>query len=88
MILSLGGRSLKVEVGRVIKHDPQVRALLATMARSEVKNYLADLAEQTGRPFGSAEAFLTSVHVDAALASTVPDGPKRDAKGHFVKKGM
>lgn len=38
------------------------RALIAKMARSEVKNYLAELAEQAGVPFTSPVGFITMSH--------------------------
>lgn len=88
MIISLGGRSLKVEVGRVVKHDPEVRGLVAAMARSEVKNYLADLAEQAGVPFSSAEGFITHVTVASKMAAAGTGRPGRDSSGKFTRKGM
>lgn len=38
-------------VSNVLRKDPDARALVAKMARSEVKNYLAELAEQNEMPF-------------------------------------
>lgn len=41
-------------------HHPAYREIINRMARSEVKNYLAELAEQAGLPFPGAAEFLAS----------------------------
>jgi hypothetical protein len=46
-----------------LRADPEVRALIAKMARAEVKNYLAELAEAANLPFSSAAGFLTGLKV-------------------------
>ena len=40
---------------------PEARAITAKMARSEVKNYLADLCEQAEIPFGDPAQFLRNI---------------------------
>jgi len=42
--------------------SPPGRELVAKMARAEVKNYLAELAEQADMPFDNAEAFLRKMN--------------------------
>jgi len=44
-----------------VKTDPHVRELIAKMARSEVKSYLQDLAEEAEMPFPSAAGFLSGI---------------------------
>jgi hypothetical protein len=55
---------------------PDGSLLISKMARSEVKNYLAKLAEEAEMPFGSADAFLrvlrTAVDGIAEAREVVP----------------
>jgi hypothetical protein len=52
------------------------RGLIAKIARGEVKNYLAELAEQSERPFVNPSFFLAKVRTDLAqidAANWVPE---------------
>jgi hypothetical protein len=49
-----------------LRTDPEVRKLVAKMARAEVKNYLAELAEQSNLPFYGPAAFLRGLRIEAA----------------------
>jgi len=42
--------------------SPAARAVVAKAARSEVKNYMAEVAEQAGVPFGGPAEFVRRVH--------------------------
>jgi len=53
--------------------SPAARATLAKVARSEVKNYLADLAEQAGLPFGDPAQFLRGLHLNITEFSSTTD---------------
>ena len=53
-----------------LRADPEVRAVVAKMARSEVKGYLADLAEQAEMPFVNAAGFLRGVRAATAGIAT------------------
>jgi hypothetical protein len=52
----------------VLQQDlsPSALAVVAKMARSEVKNYMAELAEDAGVPFGSPAVFLRLIQGAAA----------------------
>lgn len=45
------------------------RVLVARLARSEVKNYLAEIAEEAEMPFVSPASFLYTLHVQLAKVS-------------------
>lgn len=47
---------------------PEVKNSIARLARSEVKNYLAELAEKNEMPFGDAGSFLAYVRAAVATA--------------------
>lgn len=47
--------------------SPVAVAVIARVARSEVKNYLAEVAEQAELPYPGAADFVHQVHMDAAL---------------------
>lgn len=55
----------------ILRQDlsPAAAAIVARVARGEVKNYLAEIAEQAGVPFGAPADFVHQVHMDAALAA-------------------
>jgi hypothetical protein len=61
-----------------LRSDPEARGLAAKMARSEVKNYLAELAEQADIPFASAVEFLAVVKELLAGAATTGTGLQED----------
>lgn len=42
-------------------HDPEYRKIIAKIARAEVKNYLAELAESAEMPFPSPEGYLRNL---------------------------
>lgn len=46
--------------------SPAARAVVAKVARSEVKNFMAEVAEEAGIPFESAAAFLGRVRENAS----------------------
>lgn len=48
--------------------SPAAAAVVARLARSEVKNYLAEIAEQAEVPFPGPSDFVHQVRMDAALA--------------------
>lgn len=52
-----------------LAHHPEARAITAKMARSEVKNYLADLAEQAEVPFGDPAGFLRAIRLTVSDAT-------------------
>ena len=56
--------------------SPVARAVVAKTARSEVKNYLALLAEEAGLPFGDPVQFLTAL---PRLESRPGDERREDA---------
>jgi hypothetical protein len=59
-----GTSTLRESVLEHMKTDPEVRMLAAKMTRSEVKNYLAALAEQAEYPFDSPAGFLRAIRVN------------------------
>jgi hypothetical protein len=59
-----GTSTLRESVLEHMKADPEVRMLAAKMTRSEVKNYLAALAEQAEYPFDSPAGFLRAIRVN------------------------
>lgn len=54
-------RGALIEATRAYLRSPEVSESVARMARSEVKNYLAELAEEAEIPFGGAAEFLRVV---------------------------
>jgi hypothetical protein len=50
--------------------SPAYRTVITRMARSEVKNYLAQLAEQADMPFGDPAVFLRSLRTMADGAAS------------------
>lgn len=67
---------------RFLATDRRAREVVARMARSEVKNYLAEVAEEAGVPFGSPAQFIrhTITHA-AAFIEMDPADFKRIADG-------
>jgi hypothetical protein len=59
-----GSSTLRETVLQHMKDDPEVRMIAAKMARSEVKNYLAALAEQAEYAFDSPAGFLRGIRVN------------------------
>lgn len=57
-----GTSTLRETVLRHLRDDPQVRSIAARMARSEVKNYLALLAEAAEVPFHSSVEFIRDLN--------------------------
>ena len=55
--------ALRDKALEMLSTDPTIRQLIAKMARSEVKNYLAELAEEAELPFGNPASFLRNVGV-------------------------
>lgn len=53
-----GGSSIHKAITSMVKTYPPFHSLVAKMARSEVKNYIAELAEQAERPFNDPAQFL------------------------------
>lgn len=49
------------KIRELLRTDPEARQIVARMARSEVKNYLAQLAEEAEIPFASPTKFLALV---------------------------
>jgi hypothetical protein len=56
--------TLREAVLEHMKTDPEVGMIAAKMARSEVKNYLAALAERAEYPFDSPAGFLRAIRVN------------------------
>jgi hypothetical protein len=63
-----GPGTVAAEVRGYLAGAPEVQRAVARMARSEVKSYLAGLAEEAGIPFSSPGAFLRGLRRD-------PDDP-------------
>lgn len=61
---------LRLEVREYLR-DAEVKQSIARLARSEAKNYLAELAENAEMPFSSPEAFLSLVRTKLAAALLV-----------------
>ena len=59
------------EQAREFLRSIEGREIVAKMARSEVKNYLAELAEENELPFGDPAAFLAQVRTRLAAALLV-----------------
>jgi hypothetical protein len=59
-----GTSTLRESVLEHMKADPEVRMIAAKMTRSEVKNYLAALAEQAEYPFDSPAGFLRAIRLN------------------------
>jgi len=57
------------------------RQLVAKIARAEVKNYLAELAEQAERPFHNPSHFLAAVRVDLARIDAANWDPAAQGDG-------
>ena len=53
-----GGNSIHEVVAATMKTHPAFSALVAKMARAEVKNYLAELCEQAEVPFTNPVEFV------------------------------
>lgn len=53
--------NVQQQVRAFLGHPDHGRLIMARMARSEVKNYLAELAEEANMPFRSPGAFLGEV---------------------------
>lgn len=53
--------------------SPAARQVLAKAARSEVKNYLAELAEQAEVPFGDPAGFLRGLHLHITTFASTAD---------------
>lgn len=56
-----GETTVEQAVKRHLATDPGVARAIARMARSEVKNYLAELAEDAEVPFGDPVSFIRTV---------------------------
>jgi hypothetical protein len=65
-----GTSTLRETVLQYLRDDPQVRDITARMARSEVKNYLAELAEDAEIPFGNPAGFLRGLRLRVTHWST------------------
>jgi hypothetical protein len=52
---------IEARVAHTIRTQPEPRNIIAKMARSEVKNYLAQLAEEAEMPFGDPAGFLRAI---------------------------
>jgi hypothetical protein len=57
---------------------PDVKGTVARMARSEVKNYLAELAEEAEIPFANPAGFLRAVQLHAGHWTSTGDGLQDD----------
>jgi hypothetical protein len=55
--------AVNVTAAKYVADPDGGRAVIAKMARSEVKNYLAELAEAAELPFGDPVEFLRAIHV-------------------------
>jgi hypothetical protein len=66
--------TLREAVLEQMKTDPEVRVIAAKMARSEVKNYLAALAEEADYAFDSPAGFLRAIRVNISTTNL----PARD----------
>jgi hypothetical protein len=67
-------------VAQTITTQPEPRMIIARMARSEVKNYLAELAEEAEVPFGNPAGFLRGIRtyldgISSTTPLTDPDEP-------------
>jgi hypothetical protein len=69
-----GKRTIAVEVVDAIATHPAPSAVIAKMARSEVKNYLAQLAEEAEMPFGNPAGFLRTVRIEVFKLVTTGHG--------------
>jgi hypothetical protein len=49
-----------------VRTNPDIRVIIARMARSEVKNYLAAIAEDAGMAFGAPGRFLQEIRDELA----------------------
>jgi hypothetical protein len=58
-----GKSTIRETVMRHLRDDPEIRKIVARMARSEVKNYLAHIAEEAMLPFHSPEDFLGRIDI-------------------------
>lgn len=63
-----GNTTVGDETLNFLNNDQRVQSGVSRMARSEVKNYLAELAEDAEMPFSSPEAFLRLVRTKLAAA--------------------
>lgn len=72
-----GPGTVAAEVRDYLAGAPEVQRAVARMARSEVKNYLAELAEEADVPFGSPSGFLGAVRAmlaEDSVIDTLPNG--------------
>lgn len=78
---------LEVHVLNYLGNHPKAREVTARMARSEVKSYLAELAEEAEVPFGDVAQFIRRFHTHPeAPAYGLPDAdqcpPSETAREH------
>jgi hypothetical protein len=62
-----GVSTLRETVLMHLRDDPTARSITARMARSEVKNYLAELAELCEMPFTSPEGLIQALRTTAFI---------------------
>jgi hypothetical protein len=68
-----GTSTLRSTVLQHMRDDPQVRIIAAQMARSEVKNYLAQIAEAAELPFRSSVEFIQEINRGVGLNASSAD---------------
>lgn len=70
-----GTSTLRDTTRQHLRDDPAVRQIVASMARSEVKNYLAQIAEAAELPFRSSVEFIQHLNrkVVPNASDTNPD---------------
>jgi hypothetical protein len=76
-----GGFSVHATIAATMRTHPPFRALLAKIARAEVKNYMAELAEDAEMPFIGPAEFLRIVRSETTKTATTgsPEDPANDA---------
>jgi hypothetical protein len=72
-LTSQAARNQEDVVIRFLRDHPAGHAVIARMARSEVKNYLAELAEAAEVPFGDPVQFIRGCHPEAPVNVYLPD---------------
>jgi hypothetical protein len=80
-----GPCTVAAEVRDYLADAPEVQRAVARMARSEVKSYLAGLAEEAEVPFLSPAAFLRGVR--AVMAETASANLQRDPDDPYDPAG-
>lgn len=57
-----GASTIGATVREHMRDDPKISQIAASMARSEVKNYLAQIAEAAELPFRSSVEFIQEIN--------------------------